>query len=71
MAVNLKEHGWKAVRASGHGRNRAAFWRALGFPNMARARAAYAKIRAERKLQAQQSATSVTTPPPTRKRPRL
>jgi hypothetical protein len=33
------------------GRRRAAFWRSLGFPNLVRARAAMAKIRAERRRQ--------------------
>jgi len=33
------------------GLHRAAFWRKLGFPNLVRARAAYAKIRAERHRQ--------------------
>jgi hypothetical protein len=38
-------------RCRGAGLKRAEFWRELGFPNLVRARAAYAKIRAERRRQ--------------------
>ena len=39
----------RSGRAKGAGRKRAAFWRALGFPNCALARAAYKKMREEKK----------------------
>ena len=38
-------------RCRGAGLKRAAFWRQHGFENLVRARAAYAKIRAERRRQ--------------------
>jgi len=34
----------------GSGRKRAAFWRSLGFPNLVRARAAWARMREQRRL---------------------
>jgi len=43
--------GGYLFRCRGAGLKRAAFWRELGFPNLVRARAAYAKIRAERRRQ--------------------
>lgn len=51
MGLSVKGNGWKRARASGHGMRRAAYWRALGFPNMARARARYAEMRAEKAAQ--------------------
>jgi hypothetical protein len=39
------------MRARSHGLRRAAFWRALGFPNLVLARARRAELRAQRKLE--------------------
>ena len=67
----------RSARSRSHGLARAAYWRALGFPNCARARARQAELREERKRLKEQAAASApppvasTTPPPQRKRSRL
>lgn len=45
------------------GLHRAAFWRKQGFPNLALARAAYAKMRQERKLAKEQASQIASNRP--------
>ena len=67
--------GWtsdqcKRERARAHGRNRAAFWRALGWPNLARATAAHVANAAARRAAKLAAAQDEIDPPPIDKVPR-